>query len=129
LSLEELTALREHQQTSPFLPPCTVCSYTVALRNLVDLRQLHRGPLWDELWQDWREDWRHLKFELHIEPPSWVLSDMVREQGYTGIVFPSQTHESGTNVVVFTDRLGDGNSIDVNDPDGQLPRDQASWPR
>jgi RES domain-containing protein len=54
---------------------------------------------------------------------------MVREQGFTGIVFPSQTHESGTNVVVFTDRLGDGNSIEVNDPDGQLPRDQASWPR
>jgi RES domain-containing protein len=58
LSLEELTALREYQQTSPFLPPCTVCSYTVALRNLVDLRQLHRGPLWDDLWHDWREDWR-----------------------------------------------------------------------
>jgi RES domain-containing protein len=71
----------------------------------------------------------HLKFELHIEPPTWVLSDMVREQGFTGIVFPSQTHESGTNVVVFADRLGDGNSIEVNDPDGQLPRDQASWPR
>jgi RES domain-containing protein len=30
LSLEELTALREYQQTSPFLPPCTVCSYTVS---------------------------------------------------------------------------------------------------
>jgi RES domain-containing protein len=129
LSLEELTALREYQQTSPFLPPCTVCSYTVALRNLVDLRQLHRGPPWDDLWHDWHEDWRHLKFELHIEPPTWVLSDMVREQGFTGIVFPSQTHESGTNVVVFTDRLGDGNSIEVNDPDGQLPLDQASWPR
>ncbi|MFP3559119.1 hypothetical protein SB861_52085 [Paraburkholderia sp. SIMBA_049] len=37
--------------------------------------------------------------------------------------------ESGKNVVVFTDRLGDGNSIEVNDPDGQLPRDQTGWPR
>jgi RES domain-containing protein len=55
LSLEELTALREYQQTSPFLPPCTMCSYTVALRDLVDLRQLHRGEPWDELWHDWRE--------------------------------------------------------------------------
>jgi RES domain-containing protein len=47
LSLDEVTALREYQQTSPFLPPCTMCSYTVALRNLVDLRQLHHGAPWD----------------------------------------------------------------------------------
>lgn len=69
LSLEEATALREYQQTSPFLPPCTMCSYTVALRELVDLRQLHRGEPWDELWHDWREDWRHLKFDLTSSRP------------------------------------------------------------
>jgi len=90
LSLEELTALREYQQTSPLLPPCTVCSYTVALRNLVDLRQLGRSPLWDELWNDWREDWRHLKFEQHIEPPTWVLSDMVRGRALPGLCFPAR---------------------------------------
>ncbi len=28
LALDEITALREYQQTSPFLPPCTMCSYT-----------------------------------------------------------------------------------------------------
>ncbi|WP_256366326.1 RES family NAD+ phosphorylase [Ectothiorhodospira sp. BSL-9] len=65
LSLDEVTALREYQQTSPFLPPCTMCSYTVTLRDLVDLRQLYRGEPWDDLWHDWR----HLKFDLHIEPP------------------------------------------------------------
>lgn len=92
LSLDEVTALREYQQTSPFLPPCTMCSYTVVLRDLVDLRQLHRGEPWDELWHDWREDWRHLRFDLHIEPPTWVLADMVLTSGYTGILFPSQVH-------------------------------------
>lgn len=128
LSLEALTALREYQQTLPVLPPCTICSYTVALRDLVDLRQLHRGEPWDDLWHDWREDWRYLKFELHIEPPTWVLSDLVWNKGYTGIVFPSQAHEGGANVMVFTDRLdGESNSIQVNDPDHRLPRDQASW--
>jgi len=50
--------------------PCAICSYTVALGDLVDLRQLHDGAPWDELWHDWREDWRHLRFELHIEPPT-----------------------------------------------------------
>jgi RES domain-containing protein len=129
LSLEDVTALREYQQTSPFLPPCTICSYTVALRHLVDLRQLHHGPPWDDLWHDWREDWRYLALELHIEPPTWVLSDLVRNQGYAGILFPSLAHEGGANVVVFIDRLGNGNAIEVNDPDCRLPRDQASWPR
>lgn len=129
LSLEELTALREYQQTSRFLPPCTMCSYSVALRNLVDLRSLHLGPPWDDLWQDWREDWRHLKFERHIEPPTWVLADMVRAQGHTGIVFPSLTHEGGTNVVVYPDRLVDSNVVAVNDPDHQLPGDRSSWGR
>lgn len=45
LSLDEATALHEYQQTSPFLPPCTMCSYTATLRGLVDLRQLHHGAL------------------------------------------------------------------------------------
>jgi RES domain-containing protein len=97
------------------------------LKNLVDLRRLHVGAPWDDLWHDWREDWRHLKFDLHIEPPTWVLSDMVRERGYIGILFPSQVCEGGTNAVVFTDLLVEGNSVDVLDPDGRLPRDQASW--
>lgn len=88
LSLDEVTALREYQQTSPFLPPCTMCSYTVALRDLVDLRQLHRGEPWDDLWHDWREDWRLLKLEQHIEPPTWVPGDLVLAHGHTGILFP-----------------------------------------
>ncbi len=129
LSLDELTALREYQQTSSFLPPCTMCSYAVALHNLVDLRQLHHGEPWDALWHDWREDWRHLKFERHIEPPTWVLADMVLAHGHTGILFPSQTREGGTNVVVYVEQLKNGNSVQVNDPDGRLPHDQASWAR
>ena len=129
LSLDEMTALREYQQTSSFLPPCTMCSYTVALRDLVDLRQLDASEAWDELWQDWREDWRHLKFDQHIEPPTWVLADMVVGHGHTGILFPSQTHAGGTNVVVYLDHLKGDNSIRVNDPDERLPRDQASWKR
>lgn len=127
LSLDEVTALREYQQTSPFLPPCTICSYTAALRDLVDLRQLCHGEPWDALWHDWREDWRHLRFELHIEPPTWVLADMVMTRGCSGILFPSQAHEGGTNVVVYPDHLRDGQSIMVNDPEGHLPQDQSSW--
>ena len=127
LSLDEVTALREYQQASPFLPPCTMCSYSATIRGLVDLRQLHRGASWDELWHDWREDWRHLKFEMHIEPPTWVLADMVLAAGHTGILFPSLANDRGLNIVVYVDRLKNGNSVQVNDPDRRLPRDQSSW--
>lgn len=54
---------------------------------------------------------------------------MVVGHGYTGILFPSQTHAGGTNVVVYLDHLKGDNSIRVNDPDKRLPRDQASWKR
>lgn len=127
LSLDETTALREYQQTSPFLPPCTICSYAATLRGLVDLRQLHRGPPWDDLWHDWREDWRLLKFERHVEPPTWVLADLVLARGCTGILFPSLTHEGGTNVIAYPDQIKNGNSIAVNDPENRLPRDRSSW--
>lgn len=127
LSFDEVTALREYQQTSPFLPPCTMTSYSATLSRLVDLRQLGQGKPWDDLWHDWREDWRHLKFDLHIEPPSWVLGDLVLEADLPGIVFPSLTQENGVNVVLYVAALPDGNCIEVNDPDGRLPRDQSSW--
>ena len=34
-----MTALREYQQTSAFLPLYTMRSYTVSLHNLIDLRR------------------------------------------------------------------------------------------
>ncbi|WP_265645389.1 RES family NAD+ phosphorylase [Verminephrobacter aporrectodeae] len=93
------------------------------------MRQLHHGEPWDTLWHDWHEDWRHLRFEMHIEPPSWVLGDMVLAQGHVGILFPSQVQAGGTNVVVYARCIKDGNRIEVNDPDARLPRDQSSWTR
>jgi RES domain-containing protein len=58
-----------------------------------------------------------------------VLGAMVLAQGHTGILFPSQSNRDGTNVVVYVDRLKDGNTVEVNDPDGRLPRDESSWKR
>lgn len=128
LSMDETTALREYQQTSALLPPCTICSYVVVLTGLVDLRKLHTGAPWDDLWQDWSEDWRHLWFDLKVEPPSWVLSDMVRAAGSSGIIFPSMVLPGGVNLVLFPDLFGPGEKVDVHDDQGKLPVDQSSWP-
>ncbi len=59
----------------------------------------------------------------------WILADLVLVHGYTGIFFPSQVNEGGTNVVVYSGRLKDGNSVIVNDPDGRFPRDLSTWER
>ncbi|MGH9380403.1 MAG: RES family NAD+ phosphorylase [Thermoanaerobaculia bacterium] len=127
LSLEDVTALREYQQTSPLLPPCTICSYRIAIGGAVDLSKLHEGPPWDDLWHDWATDWRHYAFDLHIEPPSWVLGDIVRDARHPGIVFPSLVHPSGTNLVLFPDLLSAGDHVEVYDLDHRLPKDQSSW--
>ena len=103
------------------LPPCTMCSYTVSLRGLVDLWQRHRGEPRDALWHDWRADWRRLKFERHIEPPTWVLGDRVLAHGDTGILFPSPTHEGGADV--SRQRRG------VGEPDQGRPFSRSHRPR
>ncbi|MGE6321074.1 RES family NAD+ phosphorylase [Pseudomonas oryzihabitans] len=68
-----------------------------------------------------------MRFELHIEPPTWVLADLVRAHGHCGILFPSLVQPGGTNVVLYPDLLGERQSLRVLDPDGRLPRDQSSW--
>lgn len=127
LSLAADTALHEYQQTSAFLPPCTLCSYEVQLDRLVDLRQLSTSPPWDDLWQDWRDDWRRSLLNLHIEPPTWVLSDLVRDAGHRGIIFPSMLVPHGVNLVVYNDRLDADNWLRVLDPTHELPKNQSSW--
>lgn len=127
LSLQATTALQEYQQTSPFLPPCTLCAYEVRLNGLVDVRQLSDRTPWNALWQQWRDDWRHARFEQHREPASWVLSDQVRAAGHRGIVFPSLVVAEGVNVVVYNDRLDADNWVRVLDPTHELPSNQRSW--
>lgn len=42
-------------------------------------------------------------------------------------LFPSHPHAGGTNLAVFCANLGAGDSAEVHDPDGRLPKDQSSW--
>lgn len=125
LSLEPATAVAEYQQDSILPPPLTLCAYEAHLPRLVDLRQLDGS--WDALWNDWNDDWRELWFGQHIEPASWVLSDLVRAAGRPGIFFPSLRAPGGTNVVLYPDLLIGHGTIAVHDPGHSLPKDQSSW--
>ena len=127
LSLDAQTALAEYQQTSPLLEPCTLAAYLATLAHVVDLRAFDGGDAWDPLWADWNSDWRRFAFDLHIEAPTWVLGDLVRDAGHAGIVFPSLTRHGGTNIVVYPDLFAAGDSMAVHDPNHKLPLDASSW--
>lgn len=51
------------------------------------------------------------------------------EAGHTGIIFLSIANPGGANVVIFSERLEGENRIEVNDPEGRLPRNRSSWER
>jgi RES domain-containing protein len=72
-------------------------------------------------------DWRELRFNQGIEPPSWVLADDAIAASAMGILFASIVAPGGTNLVIYTQRLGPLDLIEVHDPAGALPKNQDSW--
>jgi len=120
------TAIAEYQQLAPLMPPCTLITYQVKLRSVVDFRNGYTPNAWSPLWQELFCNWRGMAFLDKIEPPSWVLADETIAAGHTGILFPSTVH-SGVNLVIYLDTLGAPDDVAVHDPDEQLPLDQSSW--
>lgn len=101
-------------------------SYEVSLARVVDFSAgFDKG--WEALWQEFYCDWRALRFDQGIEPPSWTLGDWVLNAGCAGLLFPSQANPGGINLVIYTEALGADDSINVYDPNGDLPTSQASW--
>lgn len=121
------TAIAEYQQDDPLIPPGTLVTYRVALSRIVDFEAGYIRGVWDELWSDWDCEWRkHVLYE-HIEPPSWLLGDLAVERRAKGILFPSTRHAGGSNLVVYSAQLEEGDELSAYDPHGDLPLDQESW--
>ncbi|MES2073917.1 MAG: RES family NAD+ phosphorylase [Pseudomonadota bacterium] len=125
LSLELETALAEYKQTSTLLPPGLIVNYEIAIAPLVDFRN-GPSPAFDPLWNDFNCDWRRLYFNEHIEPPTWVIADMVIAAGAKGILYKSVIN-GGTNVVLYNDSFTAEDSIVAYDPHHALPANQDSW--
>ncbi|MFC0266607.1 RES family NAD+ phosphorylase [Kushneria aurantia] len=126
LALDEATALAEYKQLSALVPPGLMVSYELDISRIVDFSQGYssgRDSLWQELFCDWRKLW----FNQRVEPPSWLIGDMVLASGARGIMFPSMVRPEGINLVLFTDQLIDEDRLSVFDPDHQLPHDSSSW--
>jgi RES domain-containing protein len=127
LALEPETAVREYQQLSPLMPPGTLVCYAVRLAPVADFRAGYDGTRWSELWEEFHCNWRELWFNQRVEPPSWVLADEAIAAGAKGILFVSQLAPSGLNLVIYNDMLSADDALQVHDPTGALPKNQASW--
>ncbi len=81
---------------------------------------------WDAIWQDSYCDWRNTYFNQGLEPPSWVIGDLVIAAGAKGILFNSVITR-GANLVIYTDVLTGADAVNVYDPNNDLPKNQSSW--
>ncbi|WP_394697426.1 RES family NAD+ phosphorylase [Pseudoxanthomonas japonensis] len=125
LALEPETALSEFAQAEPVFGPGTIATYRVELRRVADFSKGYSDQ-WDELWKDWDCEWKKLFFMEDIEPPTWLMSDVVSSMA-SGLLFPSTKRPGGTNLVVFLDSLAEADVFNVHDPEGALPKTSASW--
>lgn len=125
LSLELKTALAEYQRLDTLMPPALMVGYEVKIDPVVDFRGGYTSA-WDPIWRDFACDWRSLVFNDKIEPPSWVIGDLVLAAGAKGILFDSLVTD-GTNLVLYNDALETTDVVQPYDPNHALPRDQSSW--
>ena len=126
LSQDVGTATAEFQQQSALLAPAMLVSYRVKAQRVVDF-QAGFTAVWDPLWQDFNCDWRKMVYNLKVEPPTWVLSDMVMAAGGQGVLFPSAARSGGVNLVLYHSMLTGADQLEANDPRGDLPKDDSSW--
>ncbi len=125
LSLELDTALAEYRQIDALLPPALMVSYRIEVDKIVDFSAGYT-PVWDPLWQDFYCDWRKMVYSERIEPPSWVMGDLVLAASAKGILFRSKI-TGGRNLVLYTDALTQTDRIEAYDPHQSLPKNQDSW--
>ena len=110
--------------------PLTICSYEVDMDGLVDLRtaedQERSGVSPEELAAPWAND-----LATGAVPASWKLARRLIAEGSAGILVPSFARGARpgvSNIVLWRWGADLPHKVQVHDPEGRLPRNQASWP-
>ena len=119
-------ALAEYQGESPLLPPATVATYQVTAAAVVDFTGGYNAEHWSPIWAEAYCNWKGMAFLEKIEPPSWVIGDLVREAEYPGILYRSVRNPAYTCLVLFPE-LAEKFKAPVYDPEWRLPRNTESW--
>ncbi len=127
MSTDAQTALAEYQQLSPLMPPGTLVSFEINVGPIIDFSSGYNPVEWDSLWNDFNCDWRNLWFDKRIEPPSWILGDMVVAAAAKGLLFKSNIRAGGINLVLYPSTFTNEDSLTAYDPAHTLPRNTDSW--
>ena len=128
LARESETALIEYRAEWPFLPPSTLVSFRVTANPVVDFTGGYQAGVWSSIWAEAGCNWKALSMLEDIEPPSWVIGDLVRESGFAGILYRSARSSDGVCLVLFPEMQSHtGFTATAHDPTGELPKNQDSW--
>lgn len=122
------TALAEYQGESPLLRPATLVTFLVTAKNVVDFSGGYDAAHWTPIWAEAHSNWKGMALLEGVEPPSWVIGDIVRDAGYPGILYRSARQRDGVCLVLFPDvQPQSGFTARPHDPRRSLPRDDSSW--
>lgn len=127
LSLELATAFAEYHQEIGERPG-TACAYAVDVAGIVDLRDPASLSACGVSRADLLCPWKEIAFVEGGVPPGWALSDRLAGGGAAGLLVPSVRAPEGSNLVLWLWNDAPERRVAVLDPQGDLPRDQRSWP-
>ena len=119
-------ALTEYQAESMLLPPATVVTYRVTAEAVVDFSAGFEPQRWSPIWSEAYCNWKGLAFLDQVEPPSWVIGDLVRAARHPGILYRSARDPDSICLVLYPE-LADQFSAPVFGPNELLPRNADSW--
>ena len=119
-------ALFEYQQESSLLPPATIAAYVVSSERVVDFTQGYDPKHWSEIWAEAQCNWKQLAYLENIEPPSWIIGDLVRAASAAGMLYHSVRNPNTVCLVLYPEQRAHF-SAPVHDPEGKLPLSADSW--
>jgi RES domain-containing protein len=119
-------ALLEYQAESSLLPPATLATYRVTAEAIADFSAGYTTEHWSPIWAEAYCNWKGMAFLEQVEPPSWVIGDLVRAAGLAGILYRSSRDPQYLCLVLYPE-LSFHFQAPVYDPDGLLPRNADSW--
>lgn len=125
LACEMSTAWAEYNQG--FVQhPATIVRLALKHARLADLTQPRVLETLDLTAAIHRTEWRDDLDQGRV-PASHRLTERLLAEGCDGLVYPSVMSPGGTCVALWRWNQPQGAALEVVDPEGRLPRTQASW--
>jgi len=126
-SADLTTAVAEYEQELG-IPPATFCAYDVDVAGILDLRDSSVLAACGMAPEVRFAPWKTLLLIEQTRPPGWDIAERLVASGCAGILVPSVRLAGGGNLVLWRWNDAATRTVAASDPQGDLPRDQLSWP-